>query len=54
MNGGLSKMLDPVVVAPVVCFLAVMVVCVYIVHKEGAEGLRHFAEVLRALWRPRR
>ncbi|MER6665724.1 hypothetical protein ABT256_14370 [Amycolatopsis japonica] len=36
----------------VLCFFAAMAVCVYIVYKTGkADGLRHFAEVIRAFWR---
>jgi hypothetical protein len=36
------------------CFIAAMAVCVYIVRKTGsAEGLRDFAEVIRAFLRRR-
>ncbi|MFD9890427.1 hypothetical protein ACFWY9_13870 [Amycolatopsis sp. NPDC059027] len=38
----------------VVCVLALLVLCLCVVFRDGSEGLKHVAEVLRALRRPRR
>jgi hypothetical protein len=39
----------------IVCFLAAMAVCAYIVHKtDKTEGLVHLAEVIRAFLRSRK
>ncbi|WP_410622321.1 hypothetical protein [Amycolatopsis sp. cmx-8-4] len=39
-----------VVLCLAACFVAALPVCVYIAKKRGPEGLRAFAEVVRAFW----
>jgi hypothetical protein len=39
-----------VVLCLAACFVAALPVCAYIAKKRGPEGLRAFAEVVRAFW----